>query len=91
MRRGSALSSTRPCRWRARSSGRTRYYKTGVAFLAWLNGFQDHFVMLNGAQSARPPLPYFTEAFRLADGCGLLRDPELATDRMRRLLAVYGA
>ena len=68
----------------------TRYYKTGVVFLAWLNGFQDHFVMLNGAQSARP-LPYFTQVFRLADGCGLLRDPELATDRMRKLLAVYGA
>lgn len=68
----------------------TQYYKTGVVFLAWLNGFQDHFVMLGGAQSARP-LPYFTETFRLADGCGLLRDPELAADRMRKLLAVYGA
>lgn len=68
----------------------TQYYKTGVVFLAWLNGFQDHFVMLGGAQSARP-LPYFVETFRLADGCGLLRDPELAADRMRKLLAVYGA
>lgn len=68
----------------------TRYYKTGVVFLAWLNGFQDHFVMLNCAQAARP-LPYFTETFRLADACGLLRDPELAVDRMKRLLAVYGA
>lgn len=68
----------------------TQYYKTGVVFLAWLNGFQDHFVMLGGAQSARP-LPYFVETFRLADGCGLLRDPELAADRMKKLLAVYGA
>ena len=68
----------------------TQYYKTGVVFLAWLNGFQEHFVMLNGAQAARP-LPYFTETFRLADACGLLRDPELAVDRMKRLLAVYGA
>ncbi|MCV2870356.1 dihydrodipicolinate synthase family protein [Defluviimonas sp. WL0002] len=67
----------------------TQYYKTGVVFLAWLNGFQDHFVMLNGAQSMRP-LPYFTEIFRLADGCGLLRDPDMAVARMRRLLAVYG-
>ena len=57
----------------------TQYYKTGVVFLAWLNGFQDHFVMLDGAQAMRP-LPYFTEIFRLADGCGLLRDPELAVD-----------
>jgi Protein of unknown function (DUF993) len=68
----------------------TRNYKTGVVFLAWLNGFQDHFVMLNGAQAMRP-LPYFTECFRLADGCGLLRDPDLAVDRMKRLLALYGA
>jgi hypothetical protein len=68
----------------------TQYYKTGVVFLAWLNGFQDHFIMLNGAQAMRP-LPYFTEVFRLADGCGLLRDPELAVRRMKSLLALYGA
>ncbi|NUS69873.1 MAG: dihydrodipicolinate synthase family protein [Ensifer adhaerens] len=68
----------------------TQYYKTGVVFLAWLNGFQDHFVMLNGAQAMRP-LPYFVELFRLADQCGLLRDPALAVDRMKKLLALYGA
>lgn len=68
----------------------TRYYKTGVVFLAWLNGFQDHFVMLNGAQSARP-LPDFVEIFKMADVCGLLRDPDLAVTRMKRLLALYGA
>ena len=68
----------------------TQYYKTGVVFLAWLNGFQDHFVMLNGAQAMRP-LPYFTEVFRLADGCGLLCDPDFAVTRMKNLLALYGA
>ncbi len=67
----------------------TQYYKTGVVFLAWLNGHQDHFVMLNGAQAMRP-LPYFVECFRLADQCGLLADPDLAVARMRRMLAVYG-
>jgi hypothetical protein len=67
----------------------TQYYKTGVVFLAWLNGFQDHFVMLGGAQALRP-LPYFTQVFREADACGLLRDPEMAVQRMRRLLALYG-
>lgn len=67
----------------------TQYYKTGVVFLAWLNGFQSHFVMLNGAQAMRP-LPYFTEVFRLADQCGLLRDGDLAISRMRQLLALYG-
>ena len=67
----------------------TQYYKTGVVFLSWLNGFQDHFIMLGGAQAMRP-LPYFVEAFKLADSCGLLRDPELATARMKKLLALYG-
>jgi hypothetical protein len=67
----------------------TQYYKSGVVFLAWLNGFQDHFVMLNGAQAMRP-LPYFTEVFRLADDCGLLRDPDMAVTRMKRLLALHG-
>jgi len=67
----------------------TQYYKTGVVFLAWLNGFQDHFIMLNGAQAMRP-LPYFSEVFRLADGCGLLRHPDLSVDRMKKLLALYG-
>ena len=68
----------------------TQYYKTGVVFLAWLNGFQDHFIMLNGHQAMRP-LPYFTEVFQLADQAGLLRDPELAVSRMQRLLAMHGA
>lgn len=67
----------------------TQYYKTGVVFLAWLNGFQDHFIMLNGAQATRP-LPYFTEVFRHADQCGLLRNPDIAVSRMRSLLALYG-
>ena len=67
----------------------TQYYKTGVVFLAWLNGFQDHFVMLNGVQSMRP-LPYFVDVFKQADACGVLRDPDLAIQRMKKLLAVYG-
>ena len=68
----------------------TQFYKTGVVFLAWLNGFQDHFIMLGGAQSMRP-LPYFCEVFRLADQAGLLRNPDLAIDRMKKMLAFYGA
>lgn len=67
----------------------TQYYKTGVVFVAWLNGFQDHFVMLNGHQAMRP-LPYFSGVFRLADQCGILRDPDLAVHRFKQLLAVYG-
>jgi hypothetical protein len=67
----------------------TQYYKTGVVFLAYLNGHQNHFVMVGGAQSMRP-LPYFAELFRLADRAGLLRDPALAVARMCALLALYG-
>jgi hypothetical protein len=67
----------------------TQYYKTGVVFLAYLNGHQDHFVMVGGAQSMRP-LPYFTELFRLADQARLLREPGLAVGRMRAFLALYG-
>ncbi len=67
----------------------TQHYKTGVVFLAWLNGHQDHFVMLGGAQSMRP-LPYFVECFRLADQNGLLQDPDLAVHRMKILLALHG-
>jgi hypothetical protein len=68
----------------------TQYYKTGIVFLAWLNGHQDHFVMVNGAQAMRP-LTYFIECFKLADQAGLLHDPGLAVSRMKKLLAVYGA
>jgi hypothetical protein len=68
----------------------TRFYKTGVVFMAWLNGHQDHFVMVGGQQSARSVL-HFAELFRLADAAGLLRDPALACVRMKQLLALHGA
>lgn len=67
----------------------TRFYKTGVVLLAWLAGHQDHFGMVGGLQSARS-LPHLATAYELADGLGLFPDPELAEDRMRRLLSVYG-
>jgi hypothetical protein len=67
----------------------TRFYKTGVVFLAWLNGHQEHFAMIGGQQSARSLLHLVT-LFELADAAGVLRDPELACHRMRSLLAVYG-
>jgi hypothetical protein len=67
----------------------TRFYKTGVVFLAWLNGLQDHFVMVGGQESARSLL-HLAELFRLADKARVLHDPELAASRMRKLLAVHG-
>ncbi len=70
-------------------SAPTRFYKTGIVFMAWLNGHQRHFVMVGGQQSARNVL-HLAELFRLADAAGLLDDPALAIARMRELLAVNG-
>ncbi|MGG7581621.1 dihydrodipicolinate synthase family protein [Rhizobium sp. Nf11,1] len=67
----------------------TRFYKTGVVFLAYLNGLQDHFTMVGGQQSTRS-LTHLAELFRLADKARVLADPELATDRMKQVLAVHG-
>jgi len=67
----------------------TRFYKTGVVFMAWLNGHQEHFVMVGGQQSARHVL-HFAELFRLADAAGLLADPPLACARMQHFLALHG-
>jgi hypothetical protein len=67
----------------------TRFYKTGVVFMAYLNGLQEHFVMVGGQQSARSLL-HLAELFRLADGAGLLANPDEACARMRRVLAVHG-
>ena len=67
----------------------TRFYKTGVVFMAWLNGQQDHFVMVGGQQSARA-LTHLAELLRLADAAGLIEDPDRAAKRMGHLLAVHG-
>ena len=67
----------------------TRFYKTGVVFMAWLNGHQSHFTMVGGQQGARSLL-HFSELFRLADAAGLLNDPERACRRMQALLALHG-
>ncbi|MFI6292192.1 DUF993 family protein [Nonomuraea sp. NPDC050790] len=67
----------------------TFHYKTGIVFLAWLNGHQAAFSMVNGAQSARS-ITHLAEVFRLADQAGLLADQELAVRRMTALLAVNG-
>jgi hypothetical protein len=67
----------------------TYHYKTGVVFLAWLTGHQDHFLMVGGQQGARS-LPHLAKAFVLADRAGLFTDPDLAAHRMRQLLSVAG-
>lgn len=70
-------------------SAPTYYYKTGVAFLSWLNGHQPGFAMIGGLQAGRS-IPHLVQTFRLADRAGLLLDPELAVRRMQTLLAVHG-
>jgi hypothetical protein len=67
----------------------TRFYKTGVVFMAYLNGLQNHFIMVGGQESARSTL-HLAELFRLADAAGLLADPDRASARMRIVMAMRG-
>ena len=62
-------------------------HKAGVVLLAWLNGYQQHFFMPRGLQSAGGAVHY-ARVFELADACGALSDPELAVHRMRQFLCV---
>lgn len=67
----------------------TFHYKTGLTFLAYLNGHQDHFRMLGGKESARSVI-HLAEIARLADAAGLLPDPDLAAARLRPVMTAAG-
>ena len=67
----------------------TRFYKTGIVFMAYLNGHQDHFTMIGGQESTRST-QHLAELFRLADKAGLLANPELAVSRMKSVMATRG-
>ncbi|WP_404821869.1 dihydrodipicolinate synthase family protein [Nesterenkonia lutea] len=67
----------------------TLYYKTGIAFLSWLNGHQTGFQLVGGLHSGRS-LTHLAHTFVLADQAGLLREPQLAADRMTSLLKTGG-
>jgi hypothetical protein len=67
----------------------TQHYKAGVVFLAFLNGFQSHFHMIGGLENARSTT-HLCDLFVLADKAGVLRDPDLAMERMRNLLLLAG-
>ncbi len=67
----------------------TQFYKAGIAFLAWLNGHQSHFIMPAGFQSSRE-ITHYAQVFRLADQARLLANPDRATHRMGQLLALHG-
>ena len=70
-------------------SAPTFYYKTGVVFMAYLNGHQDHFRMVGGLESGRSAV-HLANIFVLADKAGLLRDAELAVDRIRPVMELAG-
>ncbi|WP_428673136.1 dihydrodipicolinate synthase family protein [Roseibium sp.] len=67
----------------------TRFYKAGIAFLAWLNDAQSHFIMPGGFQSSRE-ITHYAEVFRLADRSRLLSKPDVAVERMALLLRLHG-
>jgi hypothetical protein len=67
----------------------TRFYKTGVVFMAWLNGHQKHFTMVGGQQSTRSVI-HLAELFKLADAANLLEQPDLALQRMKSMLSMHG-
>jgi hypothetical protein len=67
----------------------TFYYKTGVAFLSWLNGHQPAFQMVAGLHSARS-LPHLSRIVELANASLALEDPDLARERWHALLRLNG-
>ncbi|WP_172294251.1 dihydrodipicolinate synthase family protein [Pseudoruegeria sp. HB172150] len=67
----------------------TRFYKTGVVFMAYLNGHQDHFTMIGGQESTRST-QHLAELIRLANDAGLFPDAELAAARARPIFAARG-
>jgi len=67
----------------------TQFYKTGVVFLAYLNGHQDHFTMLGGQQSARSAL-HLAQIVRLASQAGLFVDLERVAKRVAHVMRLYG-
>ncbi len=67
----------------------TRFYKTGVVFMAYLNGHQDHFTMVGGQESTRST-QHLAEIIRLANAAALIRDPDMAAARARHVFAARG-
>ena len=67
----------------------TQYYKTGIVFLAWLSGHQQHFTMVGGLQSGRS-VTHLARLLVLADEAGLLPHADLAAARARSFFSVAG-
>lgn len=67
----------------------TQFYKTGVAFMSWLNGHQSAFSMVGGLHSARS-LTHLSEVVRLANDSGVFERPEVAAERWHSMLTLNG-
>jgi hypothetical protein len=67
----------------------TQFYKSGIVFLAWLSGHQDHFTMVGGLQSGRS-VTHLARLLVLADEVGLLPDADLAASRARAFFTTCG-
>jgi hypothetical protein len=67
----------------------TFYYKTGVAFLSWLNGHQEAFQMVGGLHSARS-LPHLSRIVELANASSALERPDVAAERWHGFLRLNG-
>ena len=70
-------------------SAPTFYYKTGIAFMSWLNGHQQGFQMVGGLHSGRSVV-HLAQTFELADRAGLLKNPDHAAFRMSDFLRING-
>ncbi|HEX4791523.1 MAG TPA: dihydrodipicolinate synthase family protein [Actinospica sp.] len=62
----------------------TQYYKTGVVFLAYLSGYQEHFRMVGGQESGRDAR-HLRQLYRMAVDGGILPDPDLAAARCKEV------
>jgi hypothetical protein len=63
----------------------TYSYKTGIIFLAYLNGHQSHFKMISGQETERS-IEHLSKLLVLANDAGILADPDLACHRMQGIL-----
>ncbi len=63
----------------------TRFYKAGLVLLAYLNGHQPHFHLLDDLERQRD-LQHYVQLFKLANAAGALDDPAQAYERLKPLL-----
>jgi len=60
----------------------TQFYKTGVVFLAYLSGYQDHFTMVGGLETGRDR-EHLTKLYEMAVDGGIFPDADVARARFK--------